>query len=206
MKSKIILDYSANTHKNDLNKIQQTISAIKDIDTGKHEIIFKSQLFKEAGKNIVCSEYSFDSMYQHCQSLGYKCTASVFDLDSLNYLLSFDIPFVKIANNRNLDYLIEHVPRGLPVYISYDSNKIDNCYNPLLNQIDERMRCVSKYPADVSEYRVMPRCNISDHTIGFDLFNMVKPKIWEKHLIMKGDKGLDAGPFAVTPEDLKEIL
>ncbi len=52
----------------------------------------------------------------------------------------------------------------------------------------------------------MPRCNISDHTIGFDLFNMVKPKIWEKHLIMKGDKGLDAGPFAVTPEDLKEIL
>ncbi len=206
MRSQIILDYSANTHKNDLLKIQEAINAISLIDTKKHEIVFKSQLFREAGENVVCKHGSFDFMYNRCKELGYKCTASVFDKSSLYFLLKYDIPFVKIANNRDFDYLIDYVPRRIPVYTSHDCSKADNYYNNKSTLDDQRLRCVSEYPAKIKDYRCVPGGNISDHTIGFELFKTYKPKIYEKHFIMPGDDGLDSGPFAVTPEDLRQIL
>jgi sialic acid synthase SpsE len=205
--STIILDYSANSHKNDLMKIQSAIDSVANIDTKKHNIIFKSQLFVMAGDNIPCHHGSFDFMYNRCKELGYECTSSVFDRASLDFLLGYDIPFVKIANNRKLDYLIGEIPRKIPVYVSYDCNRVDNLNETsIYNKKDRFFNCVSEYPASIESYSCSSNCNISDHTIGFELFNKYKPLLYEKHFIMPGDDGLDAGPFAVTPEDLKEIL
>lgn len=204
--AQIILDYSANTHKNNKQKIFETISKIKEYDSGIHEIVFKSQLFKEAGDNIVCSDESFDYMYEKCLSFGYACTASVFDRQSMDFLLHYQIPFVKIANNRNLDYLMGMVPRELPIYISYDSSKVDSSYNSMLNSLDKKLHCVSEYPASIEKYRCKPNDCVSDHTKGLDLFKKFSPKIWEKHLILPGDDGLDAGPFAITPQELSLII
>lgn len=207
--STIILDYSANTHKNDLYKISSAIDAISIIDTKKHNIVFKSQLFVSAGKNVVCTNESFNFMYNRCKEMGYQCTSSVFDEDSLNYLLSYtDLPFIKIANNRNLDYLIGKIPREIPVYCSFDSTKMHSSLSKieLFNELDQKLHCVSEYPANIENYRVLPGENISDHTVGLDLYKRFSPRIWEKHLMMIGDDGLDSGPFSVTPEELKEIL
>jgi len=198
--SKIILDYSANTHNNDLRKITELIKTVKSYDTVKHEIIFKSQLFVSAGANVVCTHESFDHMYKTCKDLGYQCTASVFDLDSLCFLLTYDIPFVKIANNKKLYHLAEDVPKDIEVIAScnvadYYSNKSPGT----------TLACVSEYPASLFDY---PRdiIQLSDHTKGLLLWHKNKPIIWEKHIKMPGDTGLDAGPFCITPEELADIL
>lgn len=203
----IILDYSANTHKNDLKTIEHMINAITAIDSGKHKIIFKSQLFKEAGKNVPCTKEAFNFMYSRCRELGYGCTASVFDKESLDYLLEYDIPFVKIANNKDLHYLLDFIPRKYKVYISNNSSSLDTDLKDkrLCNQ-DEIFHCVSKYPAKIEDYRCFNASNISDHTEGLELFKTRNPIRWEKHLKGSNSTGLDSGPFSITPEELKEIL
>ena len=217
---------SGNTCKNDIDYIKKMIDAVKAVDTGKHEIIFKWQLFCKAGANVPLKLGCFRHAYEYAEDLGYKTTASVFDKDSLRYLLSYNVPFIKIANNRKLDWLIGEIPRKVPVYVSYGDKDdwIKRKYNP-----DVYMLCISKYPATIEDYRkafgdyymTMPHkayfsifkdCKeldiwgISDHTIGIDLFKTYNPAIWEKHLKLQDSIGLDAGEFAITPEELREIL
>lgn len=223
--ARIILDYSANTFKNDPKLIKRAINEIKQVDTGRHEIIFKTQLFTKAGDNIPCTHESFKYMYEYGNSKGYKVTASVFDKESLDFLLKFDIPFVKIANRRDLDYLTNLIPRGIMIYKSMDSislNYDDNGYIETDNPYDIYFACVSEYPAKIESYTENVLFdsleNISDHTVGLEMFKGIKSgkykkelsrinlKRWEKHLKLSDSTGLDAGSFAITPQELKEIL
>ena len=85
------------------------------------------------------------------------------------------------------------------------------------------LACVSKYPAKISSYEktysreVTPlidfegfeehilKKSISDHTTNWDLYKKYRPKIYECHYKLEDSTGLDAGPFAMTPEQLLEI-
>ena len=212
----IILDFgSGNTCKNDITYIKRMIDELAKVDTGKHEVIIKWQLFIKAGDNIPLDPYKFDLAYRYAKEYGYKTTSSVFDLNSLKHLLEYDIPFVKIVNNRRLDWLIGEVPRKVPVYVSASGTQTIrdksewfglSVYNGHI------MKCISKYPADIREYEIKYHewlnfnGPISDHTIGLELFKKYEPDIWEKHYKLPDSTGLDAGPFAITPEELKEIL
>ena len=214
--SKIILDFgSGNTCRNDKEIIDRMIDELEKIDTHKHEIIIKWQLFEKAGGNVPLSWSSFGCAYSYAMKYGYKTTASIFDSFSLKFLLDFDVPFIKIANRRDLDWLIGEVPRKVPVYVSY-SNAVE-LFNSELSYSKCAMLCVSKYPAKIEEYEesIKRFANetgipfgfpISDHTVGLDLFKKYQPRIWEKHFKLSNSTGLDAGPFAITPEELKEIL
>lgn len=212
--SQIILDFgSGNTCKNEPAIIMRMIDELAKVDTRKHEVVIKWQLFIKAGDNIPLTRQSFDYAYDYAAKVGYKTTSSVFDLQSMRFLLYYDIPFVKIANNRNLDWLIGEVPRKIPVYVSISRNYKIGDSRMLYDNEDgyKKLACVSKYPAKPEEYKETflhdQLCNgISDHTIGLDLFNKYKPEIWEKHYKLSDSTGLDAGPFAITPEELKEIL
>lgn len=227
--SQIILDFgSANSCHNDKYYIKRMYDELKAVDTGKHNIVVKWQLFEKAGDNIPLLPEIFDYAYQYGTSLGYKVTSSVFDKNSLDFLLEYDIPFVKIANNRKLDWLIGEIPRKIPVYIS----RKYNTYDSFSNIVD--MYCVSKYPATLEEYeslfiteerygvltqdkqfceektRMYLKCSnlgVSDHTTNFDLFHKYQPKIIEWHYVLEHDNNnLDGGLFARTPEQLAEIL
>ena len=179
------------------------------IDTGKHEIICKWQLFEEAGDNIPLTHDSFDFAYQYGTSLGYKVTSSVFDKNSLDFLLRYDVPFVKIANNRELDWLIGEVPKKIPVYVSYKNyEEIENSVRYLNN---EYLLCVSKYPAKLEEYELNfgvwgISMGVSDHTTNLALWYRYQPKIIEWHFGLEDSTGLDAGPFMRTPKQLQEVL
>ena len=207
--SQIILDFgSGNTCRNDMSIVRRMIDELKAVDTGKHEIIIKWQLFKRAGDNMPLDLCLFDGAYEHAKVKGYKTTSSVFDLDSLKFLLNYDIPFVKIANNRALDWLIGEVPRKIPVYVSYDTDV--GCYENNGTGI-ETLACISKYPAQIWDYEEefgdVTLRNISDHTVGLDLFKKYQPRIWEKHYVLEHDKSnLDGGLFATIPNELTEIL
>ena len=204
--SQIILDFgSGNTCKNDKEYISKMYDELKKVDTGKHEIIVKWQLFEVAGENIPLTKKSFDYAYEYGNELGYKVTASIFDKESLDFLLKHEIPFVKIANNRMLDFLVRYIPKNIQLYIS----KSDKLFWQKERENKEEFWCVSKYPADIKDYLLLPleeNCNISDHTIDLTLFKKFNPKIIEWHYKLDDSAGLDAGEFARTPEQLKEIL
>lgn len=212
--SKIILDFgSGNTCKNNINYAKKMIDELKRVDSGKHEVIIKWQLFKQAGNNIPLVRNVFAKVYEYAKKQGYKTTASVFDKGSLEFLLQFDIPFVKISNNRKLDWLIGEVPRKIPVYVSYDNS--DELTGIVIGYENVRcLLCVSKYPATSEDYEkrlqwigLMYRGNaFSDHTINFKIWYKYQPAIIEWHYKLPDSTGLDAGPFARTPEQLSEVL
>ena len=231
-RKQIILDFSANTFRNDPAVIDRAVKEVSYVDTGKHEIIFKTQLFKSAGQNVVCDPRMYDYLHTVCAKRGYGCTASVFDNESLEFLYDYHkkrlaegktgIPFIKIANNPDLYHLINEIPRGMPIYASMG---YDNFPDTPINLNDKFLRCISKYPAKISDYfelmqkvfndiHLHPKTgyseyvSISDHTVGLELFETYENdlEIWEKHLILDDSTGLDAGPFAITPKELAEIL
>jgi sialic acid synthase SpsE len=86
--------------------------------------------------------------------------------------------------------------------------------NQPYNTLD--LLCVSKYPADIRDYQYEmkampyhpPQIAISDHTPGWAMFNQVGKLavVWEKHYKLPESTGLDAGPWATTPEELAWVL
>lgn len=214
--SQIILDFgSGNTCKNDLKIIKRMINELAAVDTHKHEVIIKWQLFQKAGDNIPLQGDNFYGAYEYAKAKRYKTTASVFDLASLHVLLQYEVPFIKIANRRDLDWLIGEVPRKIPMYISIgdiqELRKTRN-YLSLFCPYDMPMACVSEYPARLKQYQlnfspgVLCR-SVSDHTTDFTLWHKYKPQIIEWHYVLEHDSNnLDGGLFARTPKQLKEIL
>jgi len=215
--SEIILDFgSGNSCLNDKEIVKKMYDELKNADTGKHQIICKWQLFKEAGQNIPLHRDVFDYAHKYGNKLGYQVTSSVFDKESLDFLSQFDVPFVKLANRRELDWLIGEIPRKFPICISlgkHDMNtkylNLDNFAFPL--QGDVAIHCVSNYPATYDDYvkAFSPgqlHRGISDHTTCFSLFRKFEPELIEWHYGLPDSTGLDAGPFMRTPEMLREIL
>lgn len=206
-KKQIILDFgSGNTCHNNKSYIKRMYDELMSVDTKKHEIIIKWQLFKRAGTNIPLTENMFDYAYAYGTALGYQVTASVFDLESLKFLIQYNIPFVKLANNRMLDYLIKYIPLRIPLYIS-GSEKLflPECKR----QERQHLWCVSNYPAAIADYEKLGMtkgCNISDHTLGFDLFRRYDPSIVEWHYCLKDSTGPDSGDFSKLPEDLIDLI
>ena len=198
----IILDYPANNHQNNKAKIKKAVDQIKAIDSGKHEIFFKTQLFRHAGDNLACTEEMFEYFYNYCSKLDYKCTASVFDKPSLDFLLKFDVPFIKIACNEKYYHLIGEIPRKYKVLVSVASRGSAPPFNVY------EMSCVPEYPAIREDYyeNFDDLDNLSDHTVGLELVRYADPMIWEKHLKLDDSIGPDAGSFAATPDELKSIL
>jgi sialic acid synthase SpsE len=202
----IILDFgSGNTCKNSIDYVKRMIDELKKIDNGKHEVIIKWQLFEQAGANIPLEMPVFDYAYKYAKEKGYSTAASVFDLNSLWYLLHYDVPFVKLANNKSVYELAGEIPRKLHIIKSV--SKPDELSLPEHNTT--KLACVSEYPAPTEKYiKVFGHrlSRISDHTTDFLLWNRFKPSIIEWHYKLSDSTGLDAGQFARTPEQLKGIL
>jgi sialic acid synthase SpsE len=203
----IILDFSSgNTCKNDIKYIERMIDELKAVDTGKHEVVIKWQLFQEVGENIPLKTYQFHHAYKYAALCGYKTTASVFDKFSLDFLLDYKVPFVKIANRPDLYWLAGEVPRKIPVIRSTRWGG-----EVTVTDTEVVLCCISEYPAETLDYiaNFTPEAlsyGISDHTTTFELYNKYTPEIYECHYKLSDSTGLDAGPFARTPEQLAEIL
>lgn len=207
--SQIILDCAANTHKNDEAYYKRMVDELSAVDTRKHEVILKWQLFNKSETNIVADTLLFCKMIRWAWiKYGYKTTASVFDRQSLKELMfseqmavdNYKLPFIKIANNRDLDWLIGEIPRKYRVYKSVGTRED---YKGIYWE-ETTLFCVSEYPAPIEKYPKVYA--ISDHTVGLELYHRNQPVVWEKHLRLEDSTGLDAGDFAITPEELKEIL
>ena len=210
-KSTIILDcgFGAQCHNNP-EIIKQMIYSIKEIDSEKHNIIFKWQLFKKETIPILepLDHDNFAIAFHTAEKLGYKTTSSVFDEESLSFLEKFNIPWVKIASRPVLyKTLLPKVTKDVVVSVSeihsFPEHKNIVCY----------LHCIPKYPATMMEYSERweeseLQHSISDHTIGLELFKKYKPYWWEKHYLLKKEPIDDpyGNDWYTTPEELKEIL
>lgn len=205
-----ILDFgSGNTCKNTSAIIRKMIDSLHEVAKDKPdsigEIVIKWQLFEEAGENIPLDWNCFCYAYSYAKNCGFKTTSSVFDKKSLNYLLRYDIPFVKISNRNDLNHLIGEVPRRIEVIKSV-SNELY-----FYECVETRLCCVSEYPAGLKTYeerfsKKSLSFGISDHTTDWALFKKYQPEIYECHYKLEDSTGLDAGEFARTPEQLKELF
>jgi sialic acid synthase SpsE len=207
MNNIFIADFgSGNTCENDTKYIRKMIESLAEIDT-ERKVIIKWQLFKYAGINIPLEEGKFLFAYDTARRLGFQTTASVFDQESLNFLLNFDTPFIKIANRPELYPLIGEIPRKIPVITSIK----DQWYNDPNLQFSDLLCCVSNYPAKIEDYEknfglAMLKHGISDHTENWNLFEKYQPHIFECHFKLPDSVGYDSGSFARTPDMLKYIL
>jgi len=191
---------SGNTCRNDSGLIREMIDAVSEVDTGKHEVILKWQLFESAPPNVPLDIGKFAVAYSYASSLGYETTASVFDTRSIERLASFRVPFTKIACVPKLYGLIPQI-KGT-VYVSVSEPMAE----PAARIV--QMACVRKYPASASDYQDIGITDaVSDHTVGWNLYRTWRPTVIEKHFVLRRDKdNPDAGPFAVTPAELSEVL
>lgn len=216
----IVLDFgSGNTCKNEMTYVRRMVDELVAIDTRKHEVVIKWQLFEEAGENVPLYKSVFTYAHHYAGKLGYKTTASVFDLYSLKFLLEyFEPPFIKIANRRDLDWLIGEVPRKIPVYVSVGNMKGISGEEREVVEDDNNIQilmCISEYPATVEMYKKAFALSaltelgwgISDHTTDFTLWHKYQPDIIEWHYVLEHDpSNLDGGLFARTPAQLREVL
>ena len=196
---------SGNTCKNDVGKVREMIDAVVSVDSGKHEVIFKHQLFKDEPPNKPLAREVFAWAYAYARGLGYQTTASVFDIESLSFLDLFDVPFIKIACRPKLYYLADLT----------ENRCVASFYEQGVASVEEEagwLACVPWYPAEIRDYedKHSPLAlgeGISDHTVGWKLYKRYNPARIEKHFCLKHDKkNPDAGPFAVTPDELAEVL
>ena len=198
----IILDLgSGNSCRNDKRIVERMIREIAEFDTDL-EVILKWQLFRDAPPNIPLDRECFRYAYDLAWKLGYPTTSSVFDLDSFRFLMGFDVPFVKIACRPELYELARYSTK--PVYISTSASRIEMPGQTVL-------ACVSKYPATLWDYELSftdeELKHVSDHTVGWELYHKHNPSIIEKHFVHeRNPDNPDAGPFAVTPYQLAEVL
>lgn len=200
---------SGNTCGNSWDYTKKMIDALAEVDK-KRKCIIKWQLFKECGANLPLSQRIFSNALCYAETLGFKTTASVFDKETLEFLLGFDVPFVKIPNRRDLDWLIGEIPRRIPIIKSVGFWEWDD---PEIDEID-LLACISKYPATIEDYEIEFRAGkfdylkkgISDHTSDWILYKKYRPMIEEVHFCLDDSTGLDAGPFARRPNQMKEIL
>jgi sialic acid synthase SpsE len=202
----IIIDMgSGNTCRNDFEYGKRMIDELMRVDSCKQEIIIKWQLFEKCGDNIPLNRGLFWKLYEYAWGVhGYKTTASVFDENSLNFLLRFEVPFIKIANNKACYPLIEKIPEGIPIIKSVGSPEDFNGDCTFLC-------CVSEYPADIKQYekafkKQHLKRGISDHTSDWTLYEKYKPELYECHYCLEDSQGLDAGHFARRPKQLAQIL
>jgi len=217
----IILDMgSGNTCRNEMVRVKDMIDRVGATDK-RRLCTLKWQLW-DGGTEPQCLKLDwgvFKQAYEIAEDNGFRTTASVFDKPSIDYLLEFDVPFVKIANRHYLRHLARYVPRGIPIVYSiggYD-DELQGMDCDIPEWQSYRMLCVSKYPATIGEYEQAATTNagvlmghlmdgISDHTIGLELWRKYKPTVYEKHFCLSYLTGPDAGPWALNENTLKELL
>lgn len=109
---------------------QKTV--IRDTPWGK-------MTYLEYKKRIEFGSDEYDYISKYCKEKPIAWTASVWDLPSLNFLLEFQVPFLKIPSAKNRDFILVKAicQTGLPVIASTGMSHIE--------EIDDLVNILEKY-------------------------------------------------------------
>jgi sialic acid synthase SpsE len=198
----IILDLgSGNSCRNSIDYACRMVKAV--VDLSLPDVVIKWQLFKHEGDNVPLSLEVFERAYRYAALFGIATTASVFDKDSLDYLLTFPVPFVKLANKVSSQILIKDIPDDMPIILSTDKPDYKSA-----RKLTDVIYTVSKYPAEEKDYDKFGdklKKGLSDHTTSWQLYQKWHPEIYEVHFRLFDTVGNDAKAFARLPEQFIEM-
>jgi len=107
-------------------------------------------------KDIEFEKAEYDEIDSYCKKKDIKWTASVWDIDSLEFLKQYNVPFVKIASAllTNEELLLACKESGIPVYLSTGMStveEIDRAVELLGDSLKVLFHCNSSYPAKDEE-------------------------------------------------------
>jgi sialic acid synthase SpsE len=178
--------------------------------------------------HLELSAESLRELKEFCDSIGIQFLASVFDRESLKYVLSLGVPAVKIPSGEivNENLLTAAAKSGLAIFISTGMSLIDEVKSAasLLSDFGALKRtvflhCVSAYPAPVSQLnlRAIPAMRnllktlvgISDHTT-----SVITPAaavslgacVVEKHLTFSRTAEGPDHPASLTPDEFSLMV
>lgn len=127
-------------------------------------------------KDIEFEKEQYDEIDRYCREKDIKWTASVWDLDSLEFIKQYDIPFIKIPSALITD---EELLRGckesgIPIYMSTGMSteeEINRAIEVLGDSLKVLFHCNSSYPAKDNElnlaYITMMKINYPKIKIGY---------------------------------------
>ena len=180
-------------------------------------------------KSLELSEENHIELIKHCESKNIKFLSSAFDLESLDFVLSLNLDFVKIPSGEinNYLYLEKIASQKIPVILSTgmatineieSAIKILTSYELSINNITI-LHCNTEYPTPMEDVNLKAMLKIkdhfkvnvgySDHTLGIEIpiaAVALGATIIEKHFTV--DKTLN-GPdhsSSLEPNELTEMI
>lgn len=194
--------------RNDKSIVKNMIDKAIENKPDHIDLIFKWQLYtkiKTYVEIIPLKHDIFKYAYEYAKSLGYKTTASVFDVENLEYIKQFDVPFIKIACQTDKYEFRKSMWSLLGDYKAVLSVENKNDFKSKVFDAT-LLCCIPKYPAAIEEYESefdsLLYYGISDHTIGLDLYFKYRPIVFEKHFYIDGLDSWDRN-WAITPDMIK---
>lgn len=116
--------------------------------------------YLEYKKRIEFDEVDYAEIADFCGYIGMKWTASVWDIDSLNFMSRFDVPFIKIPSalitDKDLLSACSFLKR--PVMLSTGMSTmemVDEAVNTPKLKVDGILHCVSTYPSVPEEQNLL---------------------------------------------------
>lgn len=197
---------------------KETLDEVKDT-------IFGRMTYREYKNKLEFEKQEYNIIDYHCRKLGISWTASIWDVDSLEFLMGYEIPFIKIPSARTLDYdLLDAVNRyRKPVIISMGATTEEEmkCALQHLHSCEVSiLHCNASYPAREQELNLSyiqrlkwlfseNRIGYSGHEEGYFPTLMAKTlgaEIIERHITL--DKSMPGSDqkASLSIEELKELI
>lgn len=196
-------------------------AAYQKINTG----VVESQY--EMLKKLELSYDHFRQIQDYCKKIGIEFLSTPDEEDSLEFLVSLGLPFIKIGSGEvtNIPYLRKIASYGKPVILSTGMStlaQVAMAYDVLLQSGAPKvslLHCTTNYPCPYDEVNLQAmrtlkdafKCQVgySDHTMGTEIpvaAVAMGAEIIEKHFTL--DRTMD-GPdhkASLTPDELKLMV
>jgi len=222
IKTQIIAEIGIN-HNGDLNIAKKLIDMAykSECDVVKFQkrnpnesvpMVYKNKIRETPWGDMTYLEYKhriefgkeeYDEIDKYCKSKSIDWTASVWDLDSLDFLVQYDIPFIKIPSAKiiDIDLLNGTKETGIPVIMSLGMStftEINTAVNIFKDTDLTLLWCNSSYPSKDNELdlNVIPklknlypwaRVGYSGHEEGISVCLIAKvlgAEVFEKHITL----------------------
>lgn len=110
----------------------------------------------EYRKKLEFDRMEYDIIDDYCSQMGIRWTASVWDIQSFDFIMSYNVPFIKIPSAciTDIELLKRAKEMGKPIIISTGMSTLNEikCAVKTLSNCDLTiLHCNSSYPADENE-------------------------------------------------------
>ena len=170
----------------------------------------------------------FGDIKKYCDERGIAFMSTPFDIESLRFLNTLDMPYLKIPSGEitNLPLLIEAAKLGIPVILSTGMSNMDEIAFARKMLLDygapevSLLHCNTTYPTlfkdanlramfDIKAHFPDARVGYSDHTLGICCpvaAVAMGAEIIEKHFTLSRDMEGPDQSASLEPDELKEMV